>query len=592
MPPERSQSFGGLGTPVSQYVVALLAVVVATLARWLLDPALNDHLPYVTYFAAIAFVAWWCGLGPSLFALVAGWWLADFFFVPPRHVWYPHSNTPAVIVGAAAYFTVGLVSIAVCQAMRRAQHRAERDREWLRVTIGSIGDAVITTDNQGRVVMQNQIALALTGWQPHEASGRPLEDVFRIVNEDTRKPVESPVSKVLAEGKVVGLANHTVLIAKDGREHVIDDSAASIRDTDGTIVGVVLVFRDVTERRRLDQVVQESEARKAAILSTALDCIITIDDKGKIVDFNPAAEQTFGFSRADAIGREMAELIVPPALREAHRSGMARYLATGEGRVLGRRLELTAMRSDGVEFPVELAITRIPGKGLPFFTGHLRDITERKRAQEHLEFLLRETSHRSKNLLTIIQAIAGQTARSASTIDQFKDRFTQRLHAIAVSQDVLVSENWAGANLRDLVQRQLSAFVDPGPRLRLGGPDVFLTPSAAQNLGLAIHELATNAMKYGAWSLPTGKVSVAWVKQDEGVDCQLQLSWHESEGPRVSPPANLGFGSTVIDDLVGKSLNGNVVTNFAPEGFSWELQFPCAHNILADDPRDHHPAKS
>ena len=442
------------------------------------------------------------------------------------------------------------------------------------------------------MVMQNQIALALTGWQPHEASGRPLEDVFRIVNEDTRKPVESPVSKVLAEGKVVGLANHTVLIAKDGREHVIDDSAAPIRDTDGTIVGVVLVFRDVTERRRLDQVVQESEARKAAILSTALDCIITIDDKGKIVDFNPAAEQTFGFSRADAIGREMAELIVPPALREAHRSGMARYLATGEGRVLGRRLELTAMRSDGVEFPVELAITRIPGKGLPFFTGHLRDITERKRAQEHLEFLLRETSHRSKNLLTIIQAIAGQTARSASTIDQFKDRFTQRLHAIAVSQDVLVSENWAGANLRDLVQRQLSAFVDPGPRLRLGGPDVFLTPSAAQNLGLAIHELATNAMKYGAWSLPTGKVSVAWVKQDEGVDCQLQLSWHESEGPRVSPPANLGFGSTVIDDLVGKSLNGNVVTNFAPEGFSWELQFPCAHNILADDPRDHHPAKS
>ena len=168
-------------------------------------------------------------------------------------------------------------------------------------------------------------------------------------------------------------------------------------------MGVVLVFRDVTERRRLDQALQESEARKTAILSTALDCIITIDGTGKILDFNPAAERTFGVSRADAIGREMGALLVPPALREAHRSGLARYLATGEARVLGRRLELTAMRSDGTEFPVELAITRIPGEGPPLFTGHLRDITDRKQAQDHLEFLLRETSHRSKNLLAIIR---------------------------------------------------------------------------------------------------------------------------------------------------------------------------------------------
>ena len=579
MPMERRRDFLGLsGSAVGRYATAFLALVLATLARLTLDPALGDHLPFVTYFVAVAFVAWWSGLGPSIFALLAGWWLAEFFFLSPRYVWYPHGKTPAHFVGAATYFMVGLSSIAVCEAMRRAQHRSERDREWLQVTIASIGDAVITTDKEGRVDTLNQVAVALTGWPQDEARGRSLEEVFRIFNEETREPVENPVNKVLSEGKIVGLANHTVLIAKDGREHAIDDSAAPIRDVDGRVQGVVLVFRDVSERRRLDQVLHESEARKAAILDTALDCILTIDHTGKVIDFNPAAERTFGFSRAEAIGREMAELIVPPALRASHRSGLARYLATGEARILGQRIELTAVRSNGEEFPVELAITRIAGKGKPLFTGHLRDITGRKCAHEHLQFLLHEMSHRSKNLLAVIQAIAGQTARSAGTIEEFEKRFTQRLQGISVSHELLVTENWTRVSLGDLARRQLSAFAEPGPRLELAGPDVFLAPNAAQQIGLVIHELATNAVKHGAWSVPTGKVSVTWVIPDDGNDCQL--SWRESGGPRVTQPSKLGFGSTVIDSLVAQTLSGNVVIDYAPEGFSWELNIPCANNIV------------
>ena len=579
MPTKGSRYFLGMSdTAAGRHAATFLALVVATITRVALDPVLGDHLPFVTYFVAVAFVAWWSGLGPSIVALVVGWWLAEFFFLSPRYVWYPHGKTPAHLVGAASYFMVGLSSIAVCGAMRRAQHRSERDREWLQVTIASIGDAVITTDNDGRIGLLNQVAVALTGWQQHEAEGRALQEVFSIVNEETRAPVENPVNKVLAEGKVVGLANHTILIAKDGRERAIDDSAAPIRDAEGTIQGVVLVFRDVSERRRLDQILQESEARKAAILDTALDSIVTIDHAGTVIDFNPAAERTFGFSREEAIGREMAELIVPPALRDAHRKGLARYLATREGVVLGRRLELTAVRSNGEEFPVELAITRIPGKGDPLFTGHLRDITDRKRAHDHLQFLLRETSHRSKNLLAIILAIASQTARSAGTIEEFEKRFSQRLQGIAVSNELLVSENWTRVSLRDLARGQLSAFAEPGARLELNGPDVFLTPNAAQQIGLAIHELATNAVKHGAWSVPGGKVSVAWVIPDDGERCRL--SWRESGGPRVTQPSKLGFGSTVIDSLVAQSLDGNVVIDFAPEGFSWALNIPCANNIL------------
>jgi len=137
-------------------------------------------------------------------------------------------------------------------------------------------------------------------------------------------------------------------------------------------------------RRRAEREVRESDERKRAILDAALDCIVTIDHRGRVLEFNPAAERTFGRRAADAIGRELAELIVPPSLRERHRAGLARYVETGESRVLGHRLEITGMRGDGSEFPVELAITRINLPGPPRFTGYLRDISDRKRAEAEL----------------------------------------------------------------------------------------------------------------------------------------------------------------------------------------------------------------
>jgi PAS domain S-box-containing protein len=142
--------------------------------------------------------------------------------------------------------------------------------------------------------------------------------------------------------------------------------------------------KEVAERRRTEHTLRGSEARKAAILDSALDCIVTIDHEGCITEFNPAAERTFGYRRDEVLGHQLADVIIPPALRERHRQGLARYLATGEARVLGRRIEMPAVRADGSEFPAELAITRIPLDGPPSFTGYLRDITERKRAEETL----------------------------------------------------------------------------------------------------------------------------------------------------------------------------------------------------------------
>ena len=279
---------------------------------------------------------------------------------------------------------VGANQTAIVVQRRRAEEQVHEQREWLRVTLASIGDAVIATDTEGRVTFLNAVAQELTGWTQDDAEGQPLETVFAILNEQTRQPVENPVEKVLREGVIVGLANHTVLIAKDGTERPIDDSCRPDPGCGGQV-----------DRRRADlpgrdraassRAGSASRARPARARFWRRRSIASSrwTTTGKVVEFNPAAEKTFGYRREQVIGQELCQFIIPPSLRERHRNGMAHYLATGEGPVLGKRLELPALRADGTEFPVELAITRISTDGPPLFTAYLRDITEQKRAEQH-----------------------------------------------------------------------------------------------------------------------------------------------------------------------------------------------------------------
>ena len=278
---------------------------------------------------------------------------------------------------------VGANQTAIVVRRRRAEAQVHEQREWLRVMLASIGDAVIATDTTGRVTLMNSVAEQLTGRTSSEAEGSPLEEIFVILDEMSRGRVTNPVERVLRDGVVVGLGNHTILVARDGTERPIDDSAAPIRDAAGQMIGVVLIFRDVTEQRQSEREVRQSEARTRAILETALDCIITMDDEGRVIEFNPAAERTFGLRQEQVVGRDLASLIIPPPLRARHREGLARYLATGEGPFLGKRLELSGLRADGIELPLEAAITRIQTDGPPLFTAYLRDISEAKRVEQH-----------------------------------------------------------------------------------------------------------------------------------------------------------------------------------------------------------------
>jgi PAS domain S-box-containing protein len=251
-------------SPIVTYSAMLAAVAVAALGRWLLDPSLGDHLPLFTFYFATIFAAWYGGFWTGMVSLVLGTLCGMFFFIEPVGEFQLQN---AVQKYDLIRFGGVAVSVSVISEMLlRSQRRAEQQKEVLAMTLASIGDAVITTDTEGRVTGMNAVAESLTAWKLDEALGQPLNLVFDIINEHTRLPVESPVMRALREGVIVGLANHTVLVAKDKTEWPIDDSAAPIRDRREKMFGCVLVFRDITERHQM-----ENELRQVAADLSAAD---------------------------------------------------------------------------------------------------------------------------------------------------------------------------------------------------------------------------------------------------------------------------------------------------------------------------------
>ena len=197
-------------------------------------------------------------------------------------------------------------------ARRRAEEALRQQSEWLRITLASIGDAVITTDAEGRVTSMNAVAQALTGWSQTDALGHFLTDVFQIVHEETRQAVENPAIRALQTNTIIRLANHTVLLARTGEEHPIDDSAAPIRDESGATVGAVLVFRDVSERKATDL----ARAHLAAIVESSEDAIVSKTLQGIILSWNKGAERLFGYTATEAVGQPVTMLIPPERLDE------------------------------------------------------------------------------------------------------------------------------------------------------------------------------------------------------------------------------------------------------------------------------------
>jgi two-component sensor histidine kinase len=224
---------------------------------------------------------------------------------------------------------------------------------------------------------------------------------------------------------------------------------------------------------------------------------------------------------------------------------------------------------------------------MPDGTAHrlvsiVADVTDRKAAEDHVQFLMHELSHRSKNLLAVIQSISRRTARTTTTMEEFENRFGRRLQGLAASHDVLVRNSWQGAPLADLMRQQLMPFMDiQSSRVELSGPDIVVTAEAAQAIGLAIHELATNAIKYGAHSVPEGKVGISWSFDDTSLASrELLLKWVERGGPRVVPPSRNGFGHLVINEMIERSLNAKVALGFVAHGLEWSVSMPATNLVI------------
>ena len=219
--------------------------------------------------------------------------------------------------------------------------------------------------------------------------------------------------------------------------------------------------------------------------------------------------------------------------------------------------------------------------GKRFFTGIMRDITARKRAEEHIQFVMRELSHRTKNLLAVVQTMAWKTARTSVDLEDFGKRFASRVAALACSHDLLTKREWKGVRLEDLVRGQLHLF-GAEKHLDAHGPDLVLKPESAQSLGLALHELATNASKYGALTHPAGRIEVGWsVDLEDAASRQFRMCWRETGGPKVSAPERKGFGHTVIKDMTERALNGEVALEFAAEGLVWQFTAPAITALVS-----------
>jgi len=206
--------------------------------------------------------------------------------------------------------------------------------------------------------------------------------------------------------------------------------------------------------------------------------------------------------------------------------------------------------------------------------GTVADITERKEREEKEHLLMREINHRAKNMLSVVDAIAHQTI--AKNPDDFIERFSERIQALSANQDLLVRNEWNGVEIRDLVHAQLAHFAGLiGSRIAVHGPELRLNAASAQAIGLALHELATNAGKYGALSTDTGRVDVRWGTEGD----TLTMSWTESRGPPVSAPKRRGFGTIVMETMAERSVGGTVDLDYAPSGLTWRLTCP-ATNVV------------
>ena len=558
---------------MSAIVWSAVVVLAAALLRRLLDPVLGTTIPYATFYVSVVFMAWWGGLWPALLTLALSVPTAILMFLPRSHGLIVDGLDN--VVGLFVFVGTAAAIAGFGGAMHGARHRAEAaaedaseqrrrlqaelavraekeaqlrsQRQWFRTTLSSIGDGVITTDAEGRVTFLNPVAESLTGWALAEAQGVELDRVFHIVNAHTREPAESPVRRVLREGRVAGLANHTALIGRDGTERAIDDSAAAILDEHGVVVGAVLIFRDVSDRRRAEI----ERSRLAAIVESSDDAIVGKTLDGTIATWNRGAERLYGYNAEEAIGQPVSMLVPPDQADD-----LARILDKVRRGEATEHVETVRRRKDGTLVDVSVTISPIRDAAgtLIGASAIARDITDRRRMQEALsESDRRKTrflavlAHELRNPLAPLTSaleilrLAGDDSAAATRAIGVMDRQLQQLGRLVddlldlsrittgkvelrrehVPVEAIVES--ALETCRPLIEAShhtLTVTMPPGPVYIDGDPT---------RLGQALSNLLNNACKY---TNPGGELSLDVAR--EGATAAIRV--HDT-GIGLSPDA-------------------------------------------------------
>ena len=397
------------------------------------------------------------------------------------------------------------------------------------------------------------------------------------IDPEDQNHVLAAISKAV-EAKSVFDLEHRVK-RTDGTMGWIRSRAIPILDERGSIVEWLGAASDITERKQAETELRQSHDTYLSLIENNPFGIYLIDADFRIAQVSASVKTAFG-AITPLIGRDFGEIlsIIWQELIASEITARFRHtLETGEGYhskdTSGRRADREA--DESYEWQIERV--SLPG-GRFGVVCYFYDLTERKRQEQHIELLMGEVNHRAKNLLAVVQAIARQTARSDDP-STFAVHLSERIQGLAASQDLLVKNQWTHIAMSELVHAQLSPFNDLiSKRVLLDGPPIDLSPSAAQGIGMALHELATNAAKYGALSNASGRVHINW-GHVAAVKPGFTLQWREEGGPEVAPPTRKGFGSTVIDRMVEASVNGTVEIEYRKTGLFWKLTAPAAHDL-------------
>jgi PAS domain S-box-containing protein len=359
------------------------------------------------------------------------------------------------------------------------------------------------------------------------------------------------------------------LKARDGSiRHVLISSSVCFRDSE--FVNTRCFTVDVTEKVLAEKALREAKERLAATYEGVSAGIAEVDADGRFLRVNEAFCRISGYSRAELLERTFFDTTHPDDVGRER----GQYLRQVAGEIDQYRIEKRYVRGDGAIIWVDVSSSTVRDGDGRFAYGvrMLQDVTARKEADRQKKLLLDELNHRVKNTLATVQALAAQTARSCTSAEEFRARFEPRLVALSAAHDRLTRNEWTGASLREIIDEELTAHRQPGRRLVAEGPDIILPAKTSLSLSMAIHELATNALKYGSLSRPGGELAVTWKVEREAspFPTRLDLVWQESGGPPVTAPTRQGFGSRLLK-VTAAELGARAKVDFAPAGLRWEI---------------------